>query len=179
MAENVAKEKVDYMRLLGAEVHVQPMVPFGDPKHYFQTAENIAIERGGFFTNQFENTANYLAHFSGTGPEIYRQTDHKIDIFVTSAGTGGTIAGTSAFLKQRNPKIQCYLADPAGSSLFQYVQTGVLTPYPGSTVAEGIGIGRITANFKNAKVRVISAKLGISMLIFRYYDAVGWGGPCE
>lgn len=174
MPENVAKAKIDYMRVLGAEVHVQPLVPFGDPKHYFQTAEAIAKECGGLFTNQFENSANYLAHFSGTGPEIYSQTDHNVDIFVSAAGTGnfylwnfvtlcnnvcspigGTIGGISMFLKTVNPTVKCFLADPVGSSLCNYVNSGGETLEPsggGPTIAEGIGSGRITANFRGAQV---------------------------
>lgn len=152
MAENVAKAKVDYMKLLGAEVHVQPVVPFGDPNNYFQRAESIAKECGGLFTNQFENSANYLAHYSGTGPEIYQQTNHKVDIFISASGTGGTIGGVSSFLKKMNPRIECFIADPQGSSLYNYVTGGELTPSAGSTVSEGIGSGRITANFKEAEV---------------------------
>lgn len=206
MAENVARAKIDYMKLLGAEVHVQPMVPFGDPRHYFQTAEAIAKECGGLFTNQFENRANYLAHFTGTGPEIYRQTERKVDIFVSASGTGkitgrsllkeetlsvkiscyaaigGTLGGTSAFLKQADPLIQCYLADPHGSSLFNYVRNGVLSPSEGSTVAEGIGSGRITANFNEAKVNpATSYSVCMSRVVLIYISGrhvAGWCGVC-
>ena len=127
------------------------------------------MERKGLFTNQFENRSNYLAHFSGTGPEIYEQTKHKIDVFVSASGTGnlmnihytikayyfisgGTIVGVSQFLKSMNQSTQIVLADPPGSSLMRYVESKGyrLEPSPGSTIAEGIGSGRITANFSKA-----------------------------
>jgi cysteine synthase A len=88
MPQSIASEKIELMRRLGAEVHLQPSVPFSDPRHYAQLAASIAKERGGFHTNQFENLSNFRAHISGTGPEIWKQTDHQVDIFITSAGTG-------------------------------------------------------------------------------------------
>ena len=88
MPQSIAQEKIELMKRLGAEVHLQPSVPFSDPQNYAQKAAIIAKERNAFFTNQFENLSNYRAHISGTGPEIWKQTNHQIDIFITSAGTG-------------------------------------------------------------------------------------------
>jgi cysteine synthase len=154
MPHNIAKEKIDLMKRLGAEVHLQPSVPFSDPRHYAQLAASLAKERGGFHTNQFENLSNYRAHVSGTGPEVWEQSRHRLDVFVTSAGTGGTLAGVSSYLKQVNPQVQCYLADPHGSSLFHYVLSNgqSLETVGKGSVMEGIGINRITENFKQAKV---------------------------
>lgn len=109
MPQSIAQEKVDLMRRLGAEVHLQPSVPFSDPRHYAKLAASLAIEKGGFHTNQFENLSNFRAHLGGTGPELWKQTNHNIDIFVTSAGTGGTLAGVSTYLRQVNPFVRCYL----------------------------------------------------------------------
>ncbi|CAM8997288.1 unnamed protein product [Rhodiola kirilowii] len=116
--------------------------------------------KGGFFADQFENLANFRSHFEGTGPEIWKQTDGDLDAFVAAAGTGGTIAGVSKFLKEKNPKIKCYLIDPPGSGLFNKVTRGVMytkeeaegkrLKNPFDTVTEGIGINRITQNFKMA-----------------------------
>jgi cysteine synthase len=88
MPQSISIEKIDYMRQLGAEVHLQPGVPFSDPRHYAKLAESIAKERGAIHTNQFENIANFRSHFAGTGPEVWGQTSHNIDIFVAAAGTG-------------------------------------------------------------------------------------------
>lgn len=152
MGENVSKEKINYMKLFGAEVHVQPLVPLTDPRHFYNKAESLARENGGLFTNQFENLANYKAHYGGTGPEIWTQTERLVDVFVASAGTGGTLAGTSAFLQSVNPKIKSYLADPPGSALQAYVETGQLVSSPGVTITEGIGSNKITANFAQARL---------------------------
>lgn len=88
MPQSIAKEKIDHMKRLGAEVHLQPAVPFSSPLHYAQLAATIAKERGGYHTNQFENLANYRAHYGSTGPEIWRQSGKNVDVFITSAGTG-------------------------------------------------------------------------------------------
>ena len=158
MPNSISIEKINHQRRLGAEVHLQPLVPFSDPENYAKKAEIIGKERadqGAFFTNQFENGANFNAHYNGTGPEIWVQTKGKIDGFVTSAGTGGTISGISACLKNLNPKIQTYLVDPRGSVLYSYVTTGkceVGINSGNAPVMEGIGIARITANMSKAKL---------------------------
>ena len=156
MPNSISVEKINHQRRLGAEVHLQPLVPFSDPENYARKAEIIAKERadqGAFFTNQFENEANFNAHYNGTGPEIWVQTRGKIDGFITSAGTGGTIGGISACLKNLNPKIKTYLVDPRGSVLYSYVTTGKCEVGANSGNApamEGIGIARITANMSKA-----------------------------
>lgn len=155
MPNCISTEKIEYQRRFGAEVHLQPLVPFTDPANYARHAEIIAAQRpGAVFTNQFENLANFRAHFGGTGPEIWHQTKGRVDAFVASAGTGGTIAGISAFLKSVQPGIKCFLVDPTSSVLLNYVRdpTHPLTASPGPSEIEGIGIGRITDNFKQARL---------------------------
>lgn len=171
MPQSIAQEKIDLMRRLGAEVYLQPSVPFSDPRHYAQLAATLAFERGGFHTNQFENLSNFRAHVGGTGPELWRQTNHNVDVFVTSAGTGGTLAGVSANLHQVNPHVRCYLADPHGSSLFHYVLSNgqSMETVGNGTVMEGIGINRITENFKCAKLNgavSVSDEEAINMAYF-------------
>eukprot|EP01136_Pigoraptor_vietnamica_P031971 Opistho-1_new@93241 len=152
MPDTVSQEKIDLMTLFGAEVVLRPVLPFSDPLHYYHAADRIAKEReGGFFANQFENTSNFDAHFEETGPEIWRQTNGRVDGFVCSSGTGGTMAGVSTYLRQQNPSIAVHLIDPPGSGLLSYVERGVFEA-DGKTITEGIGIMRLTANFARAKV---------------------------
>lgn len=149
MPDYVAKEKVEAARALGAEVVLCPAVAFSDPRNFYHVAKKRAEEPGCVHGNQFEDTVNMRAHFEGTGPELWAQAGERLDAFVTSAGTGGTIAGVGGFLRAVAPSIKLFLADPAGSSLLRYVKEGALAPSPGSTTVEGIGIGRLTANFKS------------------------------
>ena len=154
MPKIIAKEKVQSAERYGAKVILQPLVPFADPENYARKAEQIAQELGenAIFTNQFENLANYRAHFSTTGPEIWSQTAGSVDSFVTSAGTGGTLAGVSSFLKQASGgRVQCFLVDPSGSILFNFVEYGRAVA-EGNSEIEGIGIGRITNNFKQGEL---------------------------
>lgn len=151
MPNCIGIEKIDYQKRLGAEVYLQPLVPFTNPENYARKAEIIAKERGYFFSNQFENISNFQSHFEESGPEIYRQTDGKIDAFVCAAGTGGTISGISAYLKSKKQSCKTYLIDPSGSVLFNYVTKGELIS-SGSSMIEGIGIGRITTNFSKAQL---------------------------
>ena len=163
----ISQEKKDEIEVLGAENVVCPNVPFTDPRHFFHTAARLAKERSNcFFTNQFDNEANFKAHFEGTGPEIWEQTGKKIDAFVHSSGTGGTIAGVSTYLKQQNPGVKIYHLDPCSAATFEYIKTGVripsevegykidLLPDVGSspTIAEGIGTARITGQFAKAQI---------------------------
>lgn len=147
-----SQEKIDLLRVCGADVRVIPAAPFTNPENYYHVARRVAEETpGAFWANQFENTANRRAHELTTGPEIWEQTGGRIDAFVAAAGTGGTVAGTSMALKARNPKIFTVLCDPMGSSLYNYVNVGKLEP-EGDSDLEGIGIKRLTANFEGAPI---------------------------
>ena len=150
--ETQSQEKIDTLRTLGAEVRTVPAVPYRDPNNYVKVSGRLAEEMdNAIWANQFDNLANRRAHYETTGPEIWEQTDGKVDAWVVSTGTGGTYAGVSLFLKQRNSKIQCIVADPMGSGLYSYVKTGEIKP-EGSSITEGIGNSRITANMEGAPI---------------------------
>lgn len=152
MPNNQSREEIELLQTLGADVRLVPPAPFANPANYYHVARELAANiPGAFWANQFENTANFQAHYQGTGYEIWDQTQGRIDYFITSAGTGGTIGGVSAFLAQQNPEIKSYLIDPTGSGLFSYVQTGEFKA-EGSSITEGIGINRLTQNFAQAKL---------------------------
>jgi len=140
------------MKLFGAKVVLQPVVPFSDQRHYFHMAARLAQETpGAVFTNQFENLANAISHYTTTGPEVWKQSNGQIDGLVLSCGTGGTMGGLSVFLKEQNPQIKVYLIDPPGSGLFSYFKHGKFETR-GSSITEGIGIARLTANFAQSKI---------------------------
>ena len=150
--ETQSQEKIDTLRTLGAEVRTVPAVPYRDPNNYVKVSGRLAEEMdNAIWANQFDNLANRRAHYETTGPEIWEQTDGKVDAWVVSTGTGGTYAGVSLFLKQKNSKIQCIVADPMGSGLYSYVKTGEIKP-EGSSITEGIGNSRITANMEGAPI---------------------------
>lgn len=159
MPANTAPEKVTLMETLGAQAIVCPMVPFTDEEqHYYHRARAIAMSTpGAVWGNQFEGKDNMMAHYTGTGPEIWTQTGGKVDALALAAGTGGTIAGISNFLRERNPALKVFLIDPPGSALASLVRSGQLTPSAGPTIVEGIGIGRLTANFAAALPHVDEA----------------------
>jgi cysteine synthase A len=151
MPSNVAQSKIDVARAIGAEVIVCPMVPFSDARHYYHVAERLSRELpNAVWGNQFEGLDNSESHFRTTGPEIWRQAGKDVDGLVVAAGTGGTMGGLSRFLRSVNPRLAVWLIDPPGSSLAHYVETGEMAPAAGSTVTEGIGIGRLTANFASS-----------------------------
>ncbi len=155
--ETQSQEKKDALTLLGAELVQVPAAPFVNPNNYIKVAgrmaERLAKEHaaGAVFANQFDNVANRQAHIETTGPEIWRQTDGKVDGFICAVGSGGTLAGVGMALKAKNPKITIGLADPPGAALFSHYTTGVLKS-EGSSITEGIGQGRITANLVDAPV---------------------------
>lgn len=150
--ETQSQEKMDALRLLGAEVRAVPAVPYRDPNNYVKLSGRIADELdNAVWANQFDNLANRLAHYEGTGPEIWQQTDGKIDAWVTSTGTGGTYAGVALYLKEQNPNLKTILADPMGSGLYSYVKTGEIKS-EGNSVTEGIGNSRVTANLEGAPI---------------------------
>lgn len=153
VASNQAQEKLDALTSLGAKLILADPVPFANEGNYFHVARRYAEENEGcFFANQFENVANSQAHYCTTGPEIWAQTGGNVDAIVMAAGTGGTIAGTSLYLKEQKPDLVVALIDPPGSMLRNYVATGEVTPAEGSSITEGIGIGRLTANFARGQV---------------------------
>ena len=153
MPDNQSPEKFALIAALGAEVHRIKAVPYSDPNHYQKVAGRMAQELpGAVWANQFDNTANRRAHFTTTGPEIWEQTAGSIDAFVAASGTGGTLAGVSEYLKSRNQRVRTVLADPPGSSLYEFIRNGTLKATGTGSITEGIGIGRVTANMKDAPV---------------------------
>ena len=149
--ETQSEEKKDMLRLAGAELVQVPAAPFRNPNNYVRIAERLAAQlaettpEGVLYANQWDNLANMRAHSEGTGPEIWRQLDGRIDGFVCAVGTGGTLAGISSYLKERNPSIQIGLADPDGAAMYEYFRSGELKS-EGSSITEGIGQGRVTGN---------------------------------
>jgi cysteine synthase A len=147
-----SQEKIDTLRTLGAEVRTVPAVPYKNPNNYVKVSGRLAQEmENAIWANQFDNLANRQAHYETTGSELWAQTDGKIDAWVASTGTGGTYAGVSLFLKEKNPDIQCIVADPMGSGLYSYVKTGEIK-IEGKSITEGIGNSRITANMEGAPI---------------------------
>jgi cysteine synthase A len=153
MPDNQSPEKYHLLQALGAEVRKVPVVPYSNPAQYQHQAQRLAAELpNAVWSNQFDNTANRRAHVESTGPEIWSQTGGRIDAFVASSGTGGTLAGTSEYLKSRNAKIRTVLADPPGSALYEYIRNGEVKATGKGSITEGIGIGRVTDNFSGAPV---------------------------
>ncbi|BCW91103.1 O-acetylserine dependent cystathionine beta-synthase [Alphaproteobacteria bacterium SO-S41] len=148
-----SQEKKDMLRLAGAELVEVPAVPYANPNNYVKVSGRIAEAlaksepNGAIWANQFDNVANRQAHVETTGPEIWNQIGGKVDGFVSAVGTGGTLAGTAIALRARNPKVQIALADPFGAALHSFYTTGELKS-EGSSITEGIGQGRITANLE-------------------------------
>ena len=153
MPDNQSQEKVDLLRTLGAEVRVVPTVPYANDMNFQKQAGRFAATLdNAIWANQFDNTANSLAHYESTGPEIWAQTDGGVDAFTCAVGTGGTLAGTSLYLKEQNSDVKIILADPMGSALFNWVTTGEATMTPGPSMTEGIGNSRVTENLAPAKI---------------------------
>ncbi len=153
MPDNQSPEKYRLLETLGAQVHRVPAVPYRNPNQYQKVAERLAKTLpNAIWANQFDNTVNRQAHLETTGPEIWTQTDGLVDAFTCAAGTGGTFAGVSQYLKSRPRAVRCVLADPPGSSLYEYVRSGTLKSTGSGSITEGIGIGRVTANMQDAPV---------------------------
>jgi cysteine synthase A len=154
-----SQEKKDMLRLAGATLVEVPAVPYANPNNYVKVSGRLAEElaktepNGAIWANQFDNVANRQAHIETTGPELWKQTEGALDGFVCSVGTGGTLAGVGMALKERNSRIKIGLADPMGAALFSYYTTGELKS-EGSSITEGIGQGRITANLEDAPIDV-------------------------
>ncbi len=152
MPNNQSAEKYQVLNALGVELITVDPRPFANQNHFYHTARRIAEERPqAFWANQFENPANYKFHYETTGAEIWEQTKGQVDAFVSAVGTGGTLGGVSKYLKEKKPEIHIRLADPFGSGLYSYVTTGRLAATGGS-ITEGIGIMRLTTNFKAAVI---------------------------
>ena len=155
--ETQSQEKKDMLRLCGADLREVPAVPYHDENNYVKFSGRLAEElakteaNGVIWANQFDNVANRKGHYENTGPEIFEQTNGKVDAFICAVGTGGTLAGTGMALKERNPEIIISLADPLGAALHSFYTTGELSSRGGS-ITEGIGQGRITANLEDAPV---------------------------
>ncbi len=155
--ETQSREKIDMLRLCGADVRTVPAVPYRDPNNYVKLSGRLAEElaqsepNGAIWANQFDNVANRRGHFETTGPEIWRQTDGRVDGFICAVGTGGTLAGVGMFLKERKPEVVIGLADPMGAALYSWYTSGELK-MEGESISEGIGQGRITANLEGAPV---------------------------
>jgi cysteine synthase len=153
MPDNQAPEKYQIIEALGAELRKVPAVPYSNPNQYQKVAGRLAAELpDAIWANQFDNTANRLAHFESTGPEIWSDTAGRIDAFCAATGTGGTLAGVAAYLKSMAPAIRVVLVDPPGSALYHYVKDGELRSDGGSSITEGIGTGRVTANLEGAPI---------------------------
>jgi cysteine synthase A len=151
--ETQSPEKLDLLRALGAEVRPVPAMPYKDPNNFQKIAGRLASEMDNtIWANQFDNLANREIHLQTTGPEIWRDTEGTIDAFVSASGTGGTIAGTSTFLKSKNPKVLTVLADPTGTATWHYVKHGEVKVVGGGSISEGIGSSRITANLEGASI---------------------------
>lgn len=150
--ETQSQEKMDLLRTLGADVRAIPAVPYRDENNYVKFSGRLADElENAIWANQFENLANRQAHYETTGPEMWAQTDGKIDGWTAATGTGGTYAGVSTFLKEKNPNVRCVVADPMGSGLYSYVKTGEIKP-EGNSITEGIGNSRVTGNMEGAPI---------------------------
>ncbi len=155
--ETQSREKKDMLRLCGAELREVPAVPYKDPNNYVHVSERVAAElaesepAGAFWANQWDNTANRDGHIRSTGPEIWNDTDGTVDGFICAIGTGGTLAGVAAYLKQKNPQIVTAAADPLGAAMYSWFKHGRLES-SGSSISEGIGQGRVTRNIEGAPV---------------------------
>jgi cysteine synthase A len=156
MPETQSQEKIDFLRMIGADLRLVPAKPYRDPGNYVHVsrrlAEEIATETGNaIWANQFDNLANREGHRMTTGPEIWDQTGGKVDAFTCSCGTGGTLAGVSLALKERNPNVRIILADPLGSGLYGWVKHNDLS-IEGSSITEGIGNSRVTENLAGVTI---------------------------
>ena len=155
--ETQSQEKKDMLRLCGAELIEVPAVPYADDNNYVKYSGRLAEEldekepNGAIWANQFDNVANRQAHLEGTGPEIWEQTQGNVDAFICAIGTGGTVAGVGMALKERNPEIVIAIADPMGAALYNYYKHGELKA-EGTSITEGIGQGRVTANLEGAPI---------------------------
>lgn len=177
MPNNQSQEKIDMLKTLGADVRPCPVVPWSDDNNYNHQARRYAESlENAVWTNQFDNTANRQAHIETTGPEIWEETEGKVNAVVFGTGTGGTLAGTSMYLKEKNKQIQAVCADPQGSVLYNWFKHGKLERSEGSSITEGIGQGRLTENLKGAPVDDAMTIMDTDVLemTFRLLDEEGF-----
>ena len=175
--EDQSQGKLDILCTLGAEVRLVPVVPYTDERNYQKQAGRFAAGLpGGVWANQFDNTANRTAHYESTGPEIWRQTEGRVDAFVAAVGTGGTLAGVATFLKEHKADTRIVLADCMGSALHSYVKTGETVMSEGPSITEGIGNSRVTENLAGAPLddAVQVADQAMVHMVFRLLREEGW-----
>jgi cysteine synthase A len=151
MPETQSQEKIDFLRMIGADLRLVPAKPYRDPGNYVHLSRRMAEEMGAVWANQFDNLANREGHRVSTGPEIWRQTGGRVDAFTCACGTGGTLAGVALALKAENPAVRIVLADPEGSGLYGWVKSNDLS-VTGSSITEGIGQSRVPANLEGAPI---------------------------
>jgi len=151
MPDTQSQEKIDFLRMIGADLRLIPAKPYSDPGNYVHYSERLAAELGGGWANQFDNLANREGHRLTTGREIWAQTDGQADAFTCSCGTGGTLAGVSMALKAQRSDVKIVLADPCGSALYGWVTSGDMS-VAGSSITEGIGQSRVTANLEGVAI---------------------------
>ncbi len=151
MPETQSQEKIDFLRMIGADLRLVPAKPYRDPGNYVHVSRRMAEETGALWANQFDNLANREGHRVSTGAEIWDQTDGKVDAFTCACGTGGTLAGVGFALKAKKPSVRIVLADPEGSALYGWVKNNDLT-VSGNSITEGIGQSRVPANLEGAPI---------------------------
>jgi len=180
--ETQSDEKKDALRLMGVELIEVPAVPYRDPNNYVKISGRIAEQlaktekNGAVWANQFDNTANRRAHYETTGPEIWRQTDGKVDGFICAVGSGGTLAGIAKALKERNPRLRAACADPMGAAIYSWIKTGELKA-EGSSISEGIGQNRVTANLEGAAIDD-AYQIPDSEMLTTVFDLIEHEGLC-
>jgi cysteine synthase A len=179
MPETQSVEKIEFLRMIGADLRLVPAKPYSDPGNYVRLSQRMAEEMGAVWANQFDNLANRDGHRATTGPEIWHQTGGRVDAFTCSCGTGGTLAGVALALKERNEQVRIVLADPEGSGLFGWVKTNDLS-VSGSSITEGIGQSRVTANLLGAPiddaVRIPDVEALRHVFDLLYYEGISVGG---
>lgn len=182
--ETQSREKLDFLRMIGADLRLVPAKPYRDPGNYVHVsrrlAEELAEQEGGaIWANQFDNVANREGHRATTGPEIWDQTEGRVDAFTCSCGTGGTLAGVGFALKALKPEVRIVLADPEGSGLYGWVKSNDLT-IAGSSITEGIGNSRVTANLEGAPIddaeRIPDAEMLEQVFDLQIHEGLSVGG---
>ncbi len=179
MPETQSQEKIDFLRMTGADLRLVPAKPYRDPGNYVHVSRRLAEELGGVWANQFDNLANREGHRATTGREIWEQTEGRIDAFTCACGTGGTLAGVAFALKERDPTIRVVLADPEGSGLYGWVKANDLS-IAGSSITEGIGQSRVPANLDGAPIddalRIPDAEALEAIFTLLIEDGISVGG---